>query len=80
MTDDIKEEVIVAIGSWSYSLFWSQAGTELKIEYIAYFLATRPVQRSRLSKFGAIILSRTEAKNIIRMKKKAFNFFATGSE
>eukprot|EP00972_Heterocapsa_arctica_P011041 1617939-Heterocapsa_arctica.AAC.1 len=25
MTDDIKEEVIVAIGVWRYSLFWSQA-------------------------------------------------------
>eukprot|EP00972_Heterocapsa_arctica_P043225 6375443-Heterocapsa_arctica.AAC.1 len=35
------------------------------------------MQRRRLSKFGAVRLSRIEAINIIRMKKKAFNFFAT---
>eukprot|EP00972_Heterocapsa_arctica_P088066 12984392-Heterocapsa_arctica.AAC.1 len=31
MTDDIKEETIVAIGEWRKRLFWRQAGTELKI-------------------------------------------------
>eukprot|EP00972_Heterocapsa_arctica_P004182 620081-Heterocapsa_arctica.AAC.1 len=77
MTDDIKEEVIVAIGGCRYSLFWIQAGIGQKIEYIANFLATRPVQRSRLSKFGAVRVSRTEARNIIRMKKKAFYLFVT---
>eukprot|EP00972_Heterocapsa_arctica_P013209 1940957-Heterocapsa_arctica.AAC.1 len=30
-----------------------------------------------LSKFGAVRLTRAEAMNIVKMKKKAFNFFAT---
>eukprot|EP00972_Heterocapsa_arctica_P089908 13262904-Heterocapsa_arctica.AAC.1 len=53
MTDDIKEEAIVAIGVWRNCPFWRQAGIEQKIEHVAYYLATRPVQRSRFSKFGA---------------------------
>eukprot|EP00972_Heterocapsa_arctica_P014898 2193271-Heterocapsa_arctica.AAC.1 len=35
------------------------------------------MQRRRLSKFGAVRLSRIEARKIIRMKKKASNLFAT---
>eukprot|EP00972_Heterocapsa_arctica_P069944 10333806-Heterocapsa_arctica.AAC.1 len=77
MTDDNKEETIMATGAWRYSNFWNEAGIRQKIEYIAYFLATRPGQRRFLSKFGAVRLSRIEAMNIIKMKKKAFNFFAT---
>eukprot|EP00972_Heterocapsa_arctica_P083638 12324878-Heterocapsa_arctica.AAC.1 len=77
MTDDIKGETIVAIGFWRNTPFWMQAGIEARIEHIAYFLATRPMQRIHLSKFGAVRLSRIEARNIIRMKKKAYNFFAT---
>eukprot|EP00972_Heterocapsa_arctica_P072482 10704190-Heterocapsa_arctica.AAC.1 len=73
MTDDNMEETIVAIGGWRNSLFWTEAGIRQKIEYIAYFLATRPVQKNSLSKYGAVRLSRTEARNIIRMKKKALN-------
>eukprot|EP00972_Heterocapsa_arctica_P042922 6329035-Heterocapsa_arctica.AAC.1 len=67
----------MAIGGWRYSTFWIEAGIIQKIEYIAYFLASRPAQRGRLSKFWAVRLSMTEAMNIIKMKKKAFNFFAT---
>eukprot|EP00972_Heterocapsa_arctica_P065784 9710824-Heterocapsa_arctica.AAC.1 len=36
------------------------------------------MQRRRLSKFGAVRLSRIEARSIIRMKK-ASNFFATAT-
>eukprot|EP00972_Heterocapsa_arctica_P029878 4402334-Heterocapsa_arctica.AAC.1 len=35
------------------------------------------MQRRSLSKYGAVRLSKIEAMNIIRMKKKAFNFAAT---
>eukprot|EP00972_Heterocapsa_arctica_P058428 8619562-Heterocapsa_arctica.AAC.1 len=77
MTDDNKEETINAIGSWRHSIVWDEAGVRQKIEYIADFLATRPAQRNIMSKFGAVILSRIEAMNIIKMKKKASNFFAT---
>eukprot|EP00972_Heterocapsa_arctica_P064519 9521342-Heterocapsa_arctica.AAC.1 len=77
MTDDIKGETTGAIGVWRNSSFWMQADIEQGIEHIAYFLETRLMQRRRLSKFGAVRLSRIEAMNIIRMKKKAFNFFAT---
>eukprot|EP00972_Heterocapsa_arctica_P011637 1704771-Heterocapsa_arctica.AAC.1 len=35
------------------------------------------MQRKNLSRYGAVRLSRIEAMNIIRMKKKAFTFFAT---
>eukprot|EP00972_Heterocapsa_arctica_P068056 10048046-Heterocapsa_arctica.AAC.1 len=77
MTDDIKEETIVAIGEWRKCLFWRQAGLELKIEHIADFLAIRQMQRRRLSKFGSVRLSRIEARNIIRKKKKVIHLFAT---
>eukprot|EP00972_Heterocapsa_arctica_P034484 5077778-Heterocapsa_arctica.AAC.1 len=77
MTDYNKEETIMAIGAWRYSNFWNEVGIIQKIEYIAYFLATRPVHKILMSKFGAVRMSRIEAMNIIKMKKKAFNFFAT---
>eukprot|EP00972_Heterocapsa_arctica_P046990 6934256-Heterocapsa_arctica.AAC.1 len=35
------------------------------------------MQRRMLSRLGAVRLSREEARNIIWMKKKAFDFFAT---
>eukprot|EP00972_Heterocapsa_arctica_P062540 9220914-Heterocapsa_arctica.AAC.1 len=60
MTDDNKEETIMAIGGWRFSIFWTEAGIRQKIEYIADFLATRPAQRGRFSKFRAVRLSRTE--------------------
>eukprot|EP00972_Heterocapsa_arctica_P114457 16442531-Heterocapsa_arctica.AAC.1 len=49
----------------------------MKIKHIAFFLATRPMQRRMRSRLGAVRLSRIEARNIIWMKKKAFNLFAT---
>eukprot|EP00972_Heterocapsa_arctica_P028072 4129932-Heterocapsa_arctica.AAC.1 len=77
MTDDNNEETTMAIGGWKQSICWIEANTRQNIEYIAYCLATRPAQRRILSKFGADRLARTEAMNIIKMKKKAFNFFTT---
>ncbi len=77
MTTDFKQETIIVIGSRRQRPDWTNAGAEVKIEYIADFLATRPKQRRILSRLGAVRLSRTEARNIIQMKKKAINFFAT---
>eukprot|EP00972_Heterocapsa_arctica_P052033 7656154-Heterocapsa_arctica.AAC.1 len=77
MTNDFKEETIVAIGSWRQKPHWTDLGADMKIEHIAGFLATRPKQRRILIIFGAVRLSRTEARNIILHQKKAYNFFAT---
>eukprot|EP00972_Heterocapsa_arctica_P079680 11739707-Heterocapsa_arctica.AAC.1 len=76
MTDDNKEETINAIGLWRHSLFWNEAGVRQNIEYIAYFLATSPGHIIQLSFFW-VRLSRIEAMNIIKLKRKSFNFFAT---
>eukprot|EP00972_Heterocapsa_arctica_P005515 814916-Heterocapsa_arctica.AAC.1 len=78
-TNDIKGETVVAIGQWRRSHIWRQASTLLKIEHavIVFFLAARPMQRRTLSRFGAVRLSREEARNIIWMTKKATHFFAT---
>eukprot|EP00972_Heterocapsa_arctica_P052301 7694332-Heterocapsa_arctica.AAC.1 len=51
--NDIKEEATIAIGGWKQRSYWKEADAKQKIEYVAYYLATRPMQRGRLSKFGA---------------------------
>eukprot|EP00972_Heterocapsa_arctica_P027789 4087666-Heterocapsa_arctica.AAC.1 len=67
--DDERHQRRNGSGKWAH--------TQAKIEHIAIFLATRPNQRKRLSRLGAVRLSREEARTIIMRKKKAFNFFAT---
>eukprot|EP00972_Heterocapsa_arctica_P077743 11467174-Heterocapsa_arctica.AAC.1 len=75
--DDIKGETIRAMGTWRQDVFWTEASTKHNIYYIAYFLATRPIERQILGRFGAVRLTRTEALNIVKTKKMPFNFFAT---
>ena len=77
MTNDIKGETIIAIGEWSQSQFWREATALAKIEHIALFIATKPYQRRNLGRIGEVRLTMEEARNIIMMKKKATNFFAT---
>eukprot|EP00972_Heterocapsa_arctica_P041434 6110319-Heterocapsa_arctica.AAC.1 len=47
-TGEHKGETIKAIGRWTHHPFWIAANTKDKIEYIAYFLATRPNERKIL--------------------------------
>ncbi len=58
MTNDIKGETIVAMGKWRHRPFGIQADTETRIEHIAIYLATRPMQRRFLSRIGAVIFQR----------------------
>eukprot|EP00972_Heterocapsa_arctica_P114135 16440912-Heterocapsa_arctica.AAC.1 len=74
--EEHKGDTINAIGRLTQHPFWIEANTKEKIEYIAYFLATRPSERQILGRFGAVRLTRTEALNIVKMKKMPFNFFA----
>eukprot|EP00972_Heterocapsa_arctica_P108121 15923713-Heterocapsa_arctica.AAC.1 len=74
--DDLKGETVRAIGTWNQHPFWIEASTKDNIEYMAYFLATRPIERQRLGRYGAVRLTRTEALNIVKMKKMPLHFFA----
>eukprot|EP00972_Heterocapsa_arctica_P021880 3220017-Heterocapsa_arctica.AAC.1 len=63
-TGEHKGETIKAIGRRTQHPFWTEANTKEKIEYIAYFLATRQSERQILGRYGAVRLTRTEALNI----------------
>eukprot|EP00972_Heterocapsa_arctica_P017690 2614556-Heterocapsa_arctica.AAC.1 len=50
--NNYKAETINAIGRWSEQNFWKGACAKEKIEYIAYYLATRPSERHILGRYG----------------------------
>ena len=76
-TSTTTGETEKAIGGWSKRPHWVRDTTLMKMEHIAIFPATRPMQRKRLSALEALRLTRDEARSIVRKKTKAFLYFAT---